>query len=108
MSGMRFLTDPILRDRVGPLVRIAAPLDVEAAADVDAVLLSHLHADHAQPSSLRNITPPGGVLAPHGAAAWLRRRGIPNVRELRAGEEAEVGSVRVEAVPATHGSRRSR
>ena len=106
IDGVRVLTDPLLRGRVGPLVRVAPPPDAEVVRDIAAVLVSHLHHDHLDPPSLRRIG--ATVLAPHGAGAWLRRHGVANVRELRVGDEAEVGSVRVRAVTATHDNRRLR
>jgi L-ascorbate metabolism protein UlaG (beta-lactamase superfamily) len=103
MDGTRLLTDPVLRNRVGPLVRVAPPVDPEAASGIDAVLLSHLHADHAQPASLRQLPRSALVLAPHGAGSWLRRHGISNVHELQVGDELDVHGIRVSAVTATHG-----
>jgi L-ascorbate metabolism protein UlaG (beta-lactamase superfamily) len=73
--------------------------------DVAAVLVSHLHGDHADPASIRRVGA-SSVLAPHGAATWLRRRRVRDVRELRLGESAEVGSLRVVAVKATHDRKR--
>ena len=41
VDGVRVLTDPILRRRVGPLVRAAEPIGDGAWSAVDVVLLSH-------------------------------------------------------------------
>jgi L-ascorbate metabolism protein UlaG (beta-lactamase superfamily) len=106
MDGTRVVTDPVLGRRIGPLVRVAPPADADALGEVDAVLLSHLHGDHAQPASLRRVARSSLVLAPRGAAAWLRRKRIENVRELGVGDAAEVGALRIEAVTATHQARR--
>jgi L-ascorbate metabolism protein UlaG (beta-lactamase superfamily) len=46
------------------------------------------------------------VLAPRGAAVWLRRAGFPRAEELGPGEVAAVGGVEVAAVPAVHDDRR--
>ena len=73
---------------------------------VDAVLISHLHADHAQPSSLRRVRGGAVVVAPHGMASWLRRHGVSGVVELRAGDETKIGDLRVKAVAAAHGAHR--
>jgi len=102
MDSTRLLTDPLLGTRVGPLVRVAPAPEPDAARDVEAVLLSHLHADHIQPSSLRRVQASATVLAPRGAGAWLRRKGIANVEELTVGDEVGVGALTVRAVPATH------
>lgn len=104
LDGVRLVTDPLLRRRVGPLVRVAPPLRADAARDVDAVLLSHLHADHADPASLRRIAAP--VIAPRRAGQWLRRRGVRDVREMSAGEELTVRAVNVVAVGAEHEAHR--
>lgn len=106
LGGTRLITDPVLGRRVGPLIRVAPAINEAATWRIDAVLLSHLHADHTQPRSLRRLPGAPAVLAPDGAAAWLRRNGIANVRELRAGQELRVGAVHVRAVPATHDGRR--
>jgi L-ascorbate metabolism protein UlaG (beta-lactamase superfamily) len=55
LGGLRVLTDPLLRRRVGPLRRLR-DLPVQQHVDpVDAVLLSHLHHDHADLPSLRRL-----------------------------------------------------
>jgi L-ascorbate metabolism protein UlaG (beta-lactamase superfamily) len=104
IDGVRVLTDPVLRGRVGPLVRIAAPAD--APGRVDVVALSHLHADHADMPTLRGLERSGPLLAPRPAAAWLRRAGLTDVHELEAGEELSIGGVTFVATPAVHDRRR--
>ena len=42
LDGVRVLTDPVLRDRAGPLRRIGPPVGSQIAERIDAVLLSHL------------------------------------------------------------------
>jgi L-ascorbate metabolism protein UlaG (beta-lactamase superfamily) len=106
LDGVRLLTDPVLSDRVGPLRRIAASVDPQLSERIDAVMLSHLHADHAALRSLRGLAAPTIVFAPRGAARWLARHGVRNVEELSPGEQAQVGSVRVTATAARHGRRR--
>ena len=103
---MRLLTDPILRTRIGPLVRIAPKLQPAELGTIDGVLLSHLHADHTDPGSLRAIARDVPVIVPHPAAQWLRRRGLRNVQDIRCGEEATLGGLRITAVPASHDSKR--
>ena len=53
IGGIRVLTDPILRRRVGPLVRAGAPVDPASWSRVDVVLISHSHWDHLDYGSLR-------------------------------------------------------
>jgi L-ascorbate metabolism protein UlaG (beta-lactamase superfamily) len=105
LDGVRLLTDPVLGRRVGPLVRVSGEaVDAAALAPIDSVLLSHLHADHADLGSLRRLHAP--VIAPSGAGDWLRGAGIEVVREVSAGTEVSVGDVGVTAIPALHDDRR--
>jgi L-ascorbate metabolism protein UlaG (beta-lactamase superfamily) len=104
VDGTRLLTDPVLAHRIGPLVRVAPHADPRHAEDVDAVLVSHLHFDHADLRTLRRLGRP--VIAPAGAGGWLRRHRIADVSELACGEETTIGALRVRATPAQHDDRR--
>jgi L-ascorbate metabolism protein UlaG (beta-lactamase superfamily) len=106
VDGVALLTDPVLRDRIGPLVRTVPGGAVDPPAGLDCVLLSHLHADHADLPTLRGLDRSVPVLAPGGAGPWLRRRGLRDVREVRPGSELRIGAVRVSATPAAHEGRR--
>ena len=55
LGGLRVLTDPLLRRRVGPLRRRRDLPVQQHVEDVDVVLLSHLHHDHADLPSLRRV-----------------------------------------------------
>jgi L-ascorbate metabolism protein UlaG (beta-lactamase superfamily) len=101
LDGIRLLTDPFLRSRLGPLRRHGAPVDLSAFQDLDAVLISHLHRDHADLLSLRRL---GDVpmLVPPGAGRFFERRGFESVSELAVGESAQLGAVTVTAVQAVH------
>jgi L-ascorbate metabolism protein UlaG (beta-lactamase superfamily) len=106
LDGARLLTDPLVRRRAGPLVRIAPPVDPATTRGSDAVVISHLHGDHMHLPSLRRIERLGPLVAPAGAARWLERHGQRDVHEVRAGDEVRVGAVQVVAVPAEHGDTR--
>lgn len=105
VDGTRVLTDPVVGARVGMLVRRAASVSPSLLEGVDAVLLSHLHADHTDLPSLRRIAAPL-VVAPRGAGGWLAGRLGGEVREIGVGEEARVGALRIEATHAAHDPRR--
>ena len=83
LGPLRVLTDPLLRSRVAHLWRHAPP--AVPPAQLDAVLVSHLHRDHADGPSLR-LLPPAPVLAPAGAGGVLRKLCGREVVELREGE----------------------
>jgi len=106
LSGARILTDPVLRPRVTHLVRHAPAPAPDVAEHLDAVLLSHLHLDHADARSLRRIDRRVPVLAPRGAGGLLRRLGFGTVHELQPGDRVELGALAVTAVPAVHDGRR--
>ena len=108
IDGVRILTDPVLRGRIGPLVRIAGPVDPSDVGQIDCVLLSHLHADHTDPPTLRRLARHGPILAPRPAARWLHRVGVSEVHEVRPGDEVSIGGLRVIATPASHDPRRWR
>jgi L-ascorbate metabolism protein UlaG (beta-lactamase superfamily) len=107
LDGARVLTDPVLGDRIGPLTRIV-PTPRHDLGRLDAVVLSHLHADHADVASLRRVAGPAPVIAPVGAGDWLRGKGLGEVREVRPGAQTRVGPLQVQATPALHDGRRWR
>lgn len=108
-SGVRLLTDPVLGNRVAHLRRRSGPQPVLPGAP-DAVLISHLHADHLHLASLRQVAGDGPLVVPKGAAAFvangLGRRYGDRCVELTPGDRIEVGGVRVTAVRAAHRSGR--
>jgi L-ascorbate metabolism protein UlaG (beta-lactamase superfamily) len=111
MDGARVVTDPLLRSRVGPLHSVGhRPRSAGAGsplADVDAVLLSHLHRDHTDLPSLRRF-PRTRVLAPDGSGSVLHRSVDGPVEELAPWSGADVGRLRVTATTAVHDGRRNR
>src|ERR1700754_5012325 len=100
VGGARLLTDPVLRMRVAHLRRhMPEPADPRP---VDGILISHVHGDHLDRPSLRRF-PGVPALAPVGAAEFMNDL---QVREVRAGEHAELAGVDVLAVKAWHEARR--
>lgn len=103
--GMRLLTDPVLRYRVGHLRRIVPLEDVEGLSDPDAILISHAHFDHLDVPSLRRLRP-CPVIAPRGCARTLARAGLRDVIEAVPGEAIAIGATQVTPVLAAHDGRR--
>lgn len=104
LDGLRLLTDPLLTSRVSHLARQTAVPDFEVP-HFDAVLLSHLHADHLHLRSLRCLSREQLIVAPRGAAAFLGRHGFSHVIEVAAGEMLSIKGITIEATPADHPAR---
>ncbi len=105
-DGTRLLTDPLLRPGIAHVRRRVPLPDLEELRDLDALLISHAHADHLDVPSLRLLAHRGPVVAPRGCAAILRKAGLREVIELVPGDRYTVASAHVEAVPAEHDGRR--
>jgi L-ascorbate metabolism protein UlaG (beta-lactamase superfamily) len=102
LDGTRLLTDPVLRGRVGALRRHAAPPAPGLTQDLDAVLISHLHHDHADLPSLRRISRDVTLLTAPGGGEFLARHGFSAVTELAPGKSVRVGGIAVTATEAWH------
>ena len=107
LDGLRILTDPVLGSRVAHLRRQGPRPSPQLTNRLDAVLISHLHHDHADRRSLRSIDPETPVLAPPGAGRFLERCGLTAVAELAPGQSVKIGGIEVTAVEAVHGHGRS-
>ena len=106
LGGVRLLTDPVLRPGFAHVKRHAAPPAADVTERVDAVLLSHLHADHLDLPSLRAFARDVRLIVPRGTRSFLRRNGFARVHELAAGESLDVDGLEVVATPAVHDDRR--
>ncbi|TDV55052.1 MBL fold metallo-hydrolase [Actinophytocola oryzae] len=106
LAGHAVLTDPVLTNRVSVLSRVTPPSTMADRADVDLVLLSHLHGDHIHLPSLRLLSPHVRVVVPRGAGDWLRSKGIRRVDELAPGEVLEHGDLLIRGVRADHSGHR--
>ena len=99
----RLLTDPLLRDRIGPLRRRRDLAPVGEVGPIDAVLLSHLHHDHADLPSLRRLGVP--VLTEADNAGWVLRQGLAAPTLDPTAWHPVAGDVEIRLVPAVHHSR---
>jgi L-ascorbate metabolism protein UlaG (beta-lactamase superfamily) len=102
LDGVRILTDPILRERLGPLRRLGPTPVASELGPVDAVLVSHAHPDHFDRASLRTVPGDPLLVLPRGLGPAAARAGHAT-REVIANDRVEIGEVRITAVPARHG-----
>ncbi|MFF9730410.1 MBL fold metallo-hydrolase [Streptomyces albidoflavus] len=108
-SGVRLLTDPVFARRLAHLRRRRGAPPPARAAVADAVLVSHLHADHLHLPSLARLAAGTKLLVPRGAVRavpGLRRLARLDVVEVGPGDTEKVGPVTVRVVPALHDGRR--
>ncbi len=102
LGGVRVLTDPFLRSRLGPLVR-HGPVPLPADLGADVVVISHGHPDHFDRRSLEALPGTPVLVAPRGLGLRCRRaRPDSEVIELDAGETTRVHGLTIQAVPAQH------
>jgi L-ascorbate metabolism protein UlaG (beta-lactamase superfamily) len=102
LDGVRMLTDPVLGPGAGPLRRHGPPPASGAVEGVDAILISHLHRDHADLPSLRRLLPGVPLVVPAGTRDFFRDKGFDRVVGLRRGEAHRLGPVAVTATAADH------
>jgi len=106
VGGTRLLTDPLLRQHLGHIRRIAPPPPPTTAEGVAAVLISHAHHDHLDLPSLRRLPAGARVIAPAGCAAIVRRWTRHEVVQAVPGARVALGDVSVLTVPVEHDGRR--
>jgi L-ascorbate metabolism protein UlaG (beta-lactamase superfamily) len=105
LAGVRLLTDPNFDPRLGRILpRVSAPgIALDALPKLDAILLTHAHADHLSFDSLNRLPQDVPLYAPPPVAAWLRGKGYAHVRSLAPGAHALLGDgIRLHAARATH------
>ncbi|MEE8132941.1 MAG: MBL fold metallo-hydrolase [Nitrososphaerales archaeon] len=101
-KGVRILTDPLLRNRVGFLHRCRSKIDSNSYRSIDVVLISHIHKDHLDIPSLRLLDNSVLLIVPEGASGYLNQRGYENVNEIKVGEDIQIGPLKISATPAHH------
>jgi L-ascorbate metabolism protein UlaG (beta-lactamase superfamily) len=114
LAGLCVLVDPMLdpagarppvantaNDRRNPLVDLPMSPE-EVAGQADAVLVTHLHADHLDDTAVRVLATTTPVLSQPEDVAALRERGFSDVRPVD--DALEWRGVHVARTPARHGT----
>ena len=106
VDDLRILTDPVLRDGLGPVRRQVRAILPSLFADLDAVFISHGHIDHFDPPSLRRIPGKPTVIVPRGFGRLAAKAGLGPVEEVEPGDRLTIDRVRFEVMYADHSGRR--
>jgi len=99
-----FLTDPNFDPALGGfLPRVSSPgISINSLPRVDAIIVTHAHADHLSFRSLDALPQDIPIYAPPAVARWLRNKGYGTARQIAAGESVQSGGVEIRAGAATH------
>lgn len=113
LAGTVVVIDPVFGGWLGPVAGIGPrrlptpPFDAETLPRVDAVLLSHDHADHLEPATFQRIAARHGATCLVGLrVASLRELACPRIEELDWHDSRRVGPLTITFLPAQHESGR--
>ncbi|HXT18078.1 MAG TPA: MBL fold metallo-hydrolase [Gemmatimonadaceae bacterium] len=104
LGGATILTDPNFDPKLGRLLpRVSAPgIALDKLPSLDALLLTHAHADHLSFESLERLSRKIPLFAPPVIAKWLRRLGFDHAVDIAPGGSVRVKDVEIHAASATH------
>ena len=104
IGGARLLTDPNFEETLGGfLPRVSAPgIALQDLPKLDAILLTHAHADHLSFKALDALGAGIPVYAPPVISHWLNERGFPQAKPLPPNDAIRIGDLHIHASVARH------
>jgi N-acyl-phosphatidylethanolamine-hydrolysing phospholipase D len=99
-----FLTDPIFTSTAGLIAKrsIEAGIQANSIDRLDYILISHLHFDHLNYTSLSLLPKAATIILPPGGLEYTPEFGFSDYRELSPWTVFEADGVRITAVPVQH------
>lgn len=109
LSGMSVLIDPVFSDRVAWVYPRHTPpgLTVDQLPPIDAVLISHSHADHLDLPSIDQLPREATAIVPQGLGRLFTKRLFARVVEVDWWDATSLGGLTFTFTPARHWSRRT-
>ena len=104
LGQRRIITDPNFELSLGKfLPRVSAPgIALDALPKLDAILLTHAHADHLSFKSLDALQSDIPLFAPPAVAKWLDKQGYKHAVPVGPGSKETLGDLHIHAASATH------
>jgi L-ascorbate metabolism protein UlaG (beta-lactamase superfamily) len=104
IGGKRILTDPNFDPALARVLKRVAPpgIPIDRLPVLDAVLVTHAHADHLSFTSLAALPQSVPVFAPGPVRQWLRSAGFKQAETLDAGDVLQLGALKVHGATAEH------
>ncbi len=104
LGKRRILTDPNFDPALGKLLRrVSSPgIPLGKLPKLDAILLTHAHADHLSFDSLDALPSDIPLFAPPAIAKWLSKQGYSHTVPVASGEDVNLDGVSIKAATATH------
>ena len=104
IGGKRILTDPNFDPALARFLRRVCPPGIAIAdlPDLDAVLVTHAHADHLSFASLAALHQGVPIYAPGPVQQWLRKTGYHQAAAIDPGTVLQLGALTIHATEAEH------
>src|SRR5438477_1788345 len=104
LGETRLITDPNFDPALGKFLRrVSSPgIALGELPKLDAILLTHAHADHLSFDSLDALPSDIPLFAPPAVAKWLSRQGYSHAVPVGPGNDAKLDGVSIKAATATH------
>ena len=98
------ITDPVFTNTIGLLAKrsVDAGIDAKSVSRLNAILISHVHMDHFNYSSLSLLPRSAGLFVPSGGIEYTPEFGFRQTLPLRPWQVFEEDGLRITAVPVQH------